>query len=173
MGTGTEKTPTDDDTGDQVAELQSITSLSLASWPLVHHPLSSGISALIVLCAAFFFGLLAASFAFGLLAFVVLALVMWRLWLPVRYRISANGIMQTVCGRDFHIAWRAVGEVRFSANGCVISRASFSSPVASLQSIVLDYAARPDQKLTRQEVETVMGMLIQRYAGQTVRNQDT
>jgi hypothetical protein len=38
---------------------------------------------------------------------------------------------------------------------------------------MLDYAARPDQELTRQEVETVMGMLIQRYGGQTVRNQDT
>jgi hypothetical protein len=161
---------TDDNDAD---DLQSINSISLASWPLVHRPLSSGIVFVVLAAAAVVLGLLADRLAFGVLAYCVLMLVMWRLWLPVNYRISGNGIVQTVCGRDFHISWRAVGEVRFSSHGCILSRASFASPFASLQSIVLDYAGRTEQNLTRQELETVLNQLIRRYAHRAIPSRGT
>mgnify|MGYP006989122826 FL=1 len=56
---------TDDNDAD---DLQSINSISLASWPLVHRPLSSGIVFVVLAAAAVVLGLLADRLAFGVLA---------------------------------------------------------------------------------------------------------
>lgn len=137
--------------------------LSLTCWPIVDRPLSTIVILIALLVVSFGLSLAASSWLYGLFSAVILASVLWRLWIPVTYRIGANGILQTVAGHDFHVAWRAVGKVRYSQNACVLYRASFASPFTSLQSVVLEYRSKVAQPMTPADVENRLRELVTCY----------
>ena len=147
--------------------------LSLKCWPLKHRPVSA--VAIFLAIVAFSLGLAYASssLAYGLSSVLILVLVLWRIWVPVTYRIGANGIVQTIWGRDFHIAWRAVGSVRYAQNACVLYRASFAAPFASLQTVVLEYGSEPDQPMSSVDVASRVHELVTCYAGPPEPTQNT
>lgn len=137
--------------------------LSLTCWPIVQRPMSTALILVALLVVSFGFSLAASSWPYGLFSLLILATVLWRLWIPVEYRIGANGIVQTIAGHDFHVAWRAVGNVRYSQHACVLYRASFASPFTSLQSVVLEYRSNAGQPMTPSEVENRLKELVTCY----------
>jgi hypothetical protein len=137
--------------------------LSITNWPMVRRPFFAGAVFLGITGFSAAVGFAAASVIYGLFSVLILMTVLWRLWVPVSYQVGSSGIVQRIWGRDFHIAWRAVGNVRYSRSACVLYRASFASPFASLQSVVLDYSSDPGASMDALEVESRVRRLIECY----------
>lgn len=143
---------------------RGVTQLEMTCWPLTHRPVFAVCLLVGVFLLAAVFGYITGSALYAGTSLLVLLLVLWRLWVPVRIRIGANGIVQTVAGREFHIAWRAIGSVRYAHGACILYRASFASPFTSLQTLNLDYRAHTAQGWTPAELESNIRSLISRYA---------
>ena len=82
--------------------------VTLATWPLRQEPMGSLVSLAIAGCVCWIVAWSSQRPWLGVLAGSVLALTLWRTWLPVTFEIGVAGVTQTVLGRRRRISWPAI-----------------------------------------------------------------
>ena len=111
----------------------------LFNWPLVQngwrslvHVLATGL----IVALAYY---LSASLAMTLLTGLVLVLATWRFWIPMRYRLTAEGIGQFGFGRRRLIPWPSIVRYEVLQNGVMLHFGRGESLLARLSTIYLDW----------------------------------
>lgn len=75
----------------------------------------------------------------ALLAVSALALSLWRFFLPVVFTLSADGVNESVLGRDRRIPWSAVRRYEIHPKGVLLSHRQDATWVDSFQGIFLPW----------------------------------
>jgi hypothetical protein len=94
--------------------------LRVVNWPLRDVPLEA--LAAVIVCAVVggVSGYLSSSWSMGVLAAVVLALAVWKLWFPIVCDLGPAGITLSVAGGQRHVAWRQIDQVRVWRRGVLL-----------------------------------------------------
>ena len=56
----------------------------------------------------------------GAMVAVLLAIILWRTWLPVRYTLGSGGVMQSVLGLKQRIPWLAIQRFDVRESGVLL-----------------------------------------------------
>jgi hypothetical protein len=142
-------------------------SLTIRCWPARERPVSVGCITAASAVVATFLGYTTGSTLYGMGAILIIQLVLWRVWTPIHYRIGDRGIVQTIFGHPFPIPWRAVGRVKFVDSACVVYRSNARSPLASMESVVIEFQGKESLGRGPEEVELALRELFGRYVGQS------
>ena len=119
----------------------------LFNWPLVQngwrsliHVLATG---LIVALAYYWSG----SLAMTLLTGLVLVIATWRFWVPMRYRLTAEGIGQFGFGRRRLIPWPSIVRYEILRDGITLHFGRDDSLLARLSTIHLTWGSDRERVL--------------------------
>lgn len=87
----------------------------------------------------------------GWAVFAVLAIVLWRFWLPVRYELGPQGIAQTVLGRTSHIPWTAILRFELRPRGVMLYPDSIITPLSPPRGLYLAWGRQKEAVLAHVE----------------------
>ena len=83
----------------------------------------------------------------GLLVFAALGLAAWRLWIPVRFEFSSNGVIQTVMGRRRRIPWAEFDRYEIRRRGVLLLADADPSPLGALRGLFVRWQNQRDELL--------------------------
>ena len=119
--------------------------MRLRSWPLVEGgPPTWRVGALAVIVATLV-GTTTGSVGLTSGAVLLLALAVWRFWVPVEYELGARGILQEVLGRQQRIPWRAIGRFTVCRDGVFLARDD--GPLEAFRGLYLPWGAHREDVL--------------------------
>jgi hypothetical protein len=121
--------------------------VTIDDWGLRDRPLASAAAMMLAAGASWLAGWATGSFAMGAVVVAVLAVVLWRTWLPVKYQLNGSGITQTVLGRRRRIPWTAVAGYEARETGAFVHGGTESGPVGALRGFLLPWGNRHEQIL--------------------------
>lgn len=75
----------------------------------------------------------------GSLIQIVLLLALWRLWLPVTYRLDRDGVVETVWKRWRHIDWLTITRVQIQNRGVLLIADRTNTPLAAIHGIFIPW----------------------------------
>lgn len=121
--------------------------LRLVNWPARDSPGE----ALLVLCCevaiATLAGSMSRSLAMACLAFGVLLLVTWRLWIPIRFDLGPAGVTQTVLGWRRSIRWSDIAAYEPRARGILLVPHAGSRQLAAVRGLYVRWNKQKEQLL--------------------------
>src|SRR5262245_54455348 len=94
----------------------------LVDWPLREEPIGSSLALALAAGAGWLAAWATGSAVMGILILALLALTLWRTWLPVRYQLGTGGVVQSVLGWDRRIAWLEIGRYELQKDGVIFFR---------------------------------------------------
>jgi hypothetical protein len=103
-----------------------------------------------------FVGAVAQSHLMGGLAFLVLSLAAWRLWVPVTFDLSSKGILQRTLGSQRWIPWRYVARFECHRSGVLLLADSEKSLLSPLRSVFIKWNGQ------KQEIQRVVTYYLDR-----------
>ena len=95
-------------------------SLSWRSWPLGQNILGGSILLISLSVAGMGVHFVTGQIHLALLAAAVLAIALWRFFLPVAFELNADGVNQWLFGRHKLIPWRAIRRYEVYSSGVLL-----------------------------------------------------
>jgi hypothetical protein len=86
----------------------------------------------------------------ALLAVAALALSLWRFFLPVDFTLSADGVSESLLGRDRRIPWLAIRRYEMYPKGVLLLPHADATPIDCFRGIFLPWGGH------RQEIVTLL-----------------
>ena len=83
----------------------------------------------------------------GVLAGILVAIGLWRTWLPVRLEIGAMGVTRTVLGRERRIPWSAIARTSRLTSGVMVFPEMESTPLEALRGFWIPFGRQRDEVL--------------------------
>lgn len=124
--------------------------VTLAVWPLRQRPGSSLVAVAIAAAVSWLVGWSWQPWAGGAAA-AILAVTLWRVWLPVTYEIGISGVTQIVLGRRRRIPWLAVRNYVVHADGVLLVPDAEVRPVSPLRGLFLPWLDQREKVLANVE----------------------
>lgn len=75
----------------------------------------------------------------GLLAFAVLAVAAWRLWIPVTFDFSLRGVTQTILRRRRRIPWNQIARYEVYPKGVLLLAEHARSPLSPFRGLFVGW----------------------------------
>jgi len=85
----------------------------------------------------------------GLLAAAVLAVGLWRFFLPVTYELNSDGVNQRVLGRHRCIPWNRIRHYEVNSRGVLLLPFSDRCPMDAFRGLYLPWGSRRDEVLAQ------------------------
>jgi len=119
------------------------------SWPLRENVLG-GLGVVVALSAAWL-GIhwITEQTHLALLAAVVLAVALWRFFLPTWFELNADGVSQWLFGRCRRIPWRAIRRYEVCSAGVLLLPHADRCPMDPLRGLYLPWGSRRDEVLAQ------------------------
>lgn len=121
--------------------------VSLLDWPLREEPLESSLVLALAAGAGWLAVWASGSAAMGVMIVGLLALTSWRTWLPVRYKIGAGGVVQSVLWSVRRIEWLEIGRYELQENGVIFFRDAEAAPLAALNGVYVRWGNQREKVL--------------------------
>ena len=119
----------------------------LVDWPLREEPIGSSLVLALVAGAGWLAVWATGSAVTGGVMFALLALTLWRTWLPVRYQLGAGGVVQSVLGWERRIAWLEIGRYELQDDGVVFFRDAEAAALAALNGVYMRWGNQREKVL--------------------------
>lgn len=116
--------------------------LTLRDWPLIDRPLGSLAAIGLAAALSWLVGWAIGSPLVGGAVATLLAVTLWRTWLPVRYELSGGGITQIVFGRRRRIPWTAIRQHEFRSDGVILVPDAELTPLSPLRGLYLHWGGQ-------------------------------
>jgi hypothetical protein len=116
--------------------------VTVTNWPLRDDGPAGWVLAVAASAAGPLAAWLAGSAAMGWLVAAVLAVALWRLWLPVTYEFGYRGITQSCLGRARLIPWRSLSRYEVYSGGVPLSADPDRSPLSALRSVFVCWGGK-------------------------------
>ena len=84
-------------------------------------------------------GVVAESGMMGGASFVALAIVAWRLWMPVTFEFRSRGVIYRVLGRSRQIPWTQIARYEVRPRGLLLLAEDDTSPLTLLRSLYISW----------------------------------
>ncbi len=81
----------------------------------------------------------------GWAVLVVLAITLWRFWLPVRYELGPQGISQVALGRATRIPWTAILNYEIRSRGVLLYPDAVLTLLSPLRALYLPWGRQGEQ----------------------------
>ena len=78
---------------------------------------------------------------------MLLAITLWRTWLPVRYQIGGGGIVQVALGRRRRIPWTAILRYEVRPGGVLLLPDAIVTPLSPLRGLYLPWGGQREAVL--------------------------
>jgi hypothetical protein len=121
--------------------------VTLRDWPLVDRPVGSlaaiGLAAAVSVLA----GWAANSPLAGGGVALVLAAILWKTWLPVRYELSGRGVTQSVLRWRRRIPWTAIRRHEIRTIGVLLVPDPVLTPLSPLRGLLVPWGRRKPEVL--------------------------
>lgn len=121
--------------------------VTLRCWLLRDRPLLSLAISLGVLLLAVLIYFASRNLLGTALSITALLVVMRRVWLPIRFRVDAQGIIRQVSGRSRRIPWSAIARYEICSRGVVLLPHGADYRLAAGQGLFVPWAGRKDEIL--------------------------
>src|SRR5262245_49012800 len=118
-------------------------------WPLRDRPLSSSLAVTLAAGASWLAAWTTDDPAAGAVMGVILALTLWRTWLPVRYQLGSGGVVQSVLGWRRRIAWMAIRRHELRWDGVLLFPDGVYTPLGPLRAIYVHWGSNRDAVLAQ------------------------
>jgi hypothetical protein len=125
--------------------------VTLFVWPMRQRPAGSLLAFALAAAASWLVGWSSQRLLLGLLAAAVLALTLWRTWLPVAYEVGIAGVTVIVLGRRRRIPWTAIRSYQVRDDGVLLSPDAQLTPLAPLRGLYLPWLHQRDKVLANVE----------------------
>ena len=119
------------------------------SWPLRENTLCAGLVLLGLAAAGIGIRQLTGATHLALLAVAVLAIALWRFFLPVQFELNADGVNQWLFGRCRQIPWKAICGYEVCSAGVLLLPRADRCPMDPLRGLYLPWGSRRDEVLAR------------------------
>lgn len=119
----------------------------LVDWPLRDEPMGSSLALALAAGAGWLAVWATGSAVMGVVIVVLLGATLWRTWLPVRYKIGAGGVVQSVLGWERRIAWLEIGRYELQADGVIFFRDAEAAPLAALNGVYVRWGNQREKVL--------------------------
>lgn len=125
--------------------------VSLVDWPLRDEPLGSSFALALAAGAGWLAVWGSGSGVMGVVIIGLLAVTLWRTWLPVRYQLGTGGVVQSVLGWKRRIPWLEIGRYELQADGVILFRDAEAAPLATLNSVYVRWGTQREKVLAMLE----------------------
>jgi len=125
--------------------------VTLRDWPLVDRPLGSCVAIGLAAALSCLAGWAASSAAVGVVVGLLLAITLWKTWLPVRYQLGGSGIAQQVLFWRRRIPWTAIRRHELRPHGVLLVPDAELTPLAPLRGLYLHWGNRKTEVLSHLE----------------------
>jgi hypothetical protein len=123
--------------------------LTIVDWPLRDQPVSASLALTLVAGATWLAVWATKSVVAGTFVAVVLAVTLWRTWLPVRYQLGSGGVVQSVLGWRRRIAWSAIRHYEVRTDGVVLSPDVAAPQLTSVRGLYLHFGSQQEAVLAQ------------------------
>jgi hypothetical protein len=111
--------------------------LRVVSWPLRDDWRRSCGLLLVILLVTALGGTLTGSFAMAALTLTIALTASWRLWIPVTFELSSQGIRRSVLGISRRIAWTQIGRSEPLLRGVLLLADAELTPLSTLRGLYI------------------------------------
>ncbi|MCA9187303.1 MAG: hypothetical protein R3E01_16410 [Pirellulaceae bacterium] len=111
--------------------------LELVNWPLRDQPRCSTTIIVAAVVVAALLTIAASSLWFGMIAFAMTLLSLWRIWLPVHVTLNARGVTQRVGWHQWRTPWSQYSRVVVDDQGVTLLANSAAAPITLLRSVYI------------------------------------
>lgn len=122
--------------------------LRLVNWPLRDDGVYAWTFVLLVVGLAVAAGVIARSSGTALLSLAIMAVAMWRMWVPVVFEFGPRGVHQSVIRSKRRIAWSAVRRCTLRKRGVLLTFSDDPSALASALGLYIRWGANKSELLT-------------------------
>src|SRR5438876_6620988 len=109
--------------------------VTIDDWPLRDRPVSSSLAITLAVGASWLVIWATRFPPVGGIVGALLALTLWRTWLPLRYELSAEGVVQSAFGWRRRIAWGTIRHYQPCRAGVLLSSDGADSPASPLRGL--------------------------------------
>ena len=120
------------------------------SWPLGESPIRSGLVLAGLLAAGLGVRGVTGHSSLALLAVAALTLSLWRFFLPVVFTLNADGVNESLLGRDRRLPWLAIHRYEVCPKGVLLLPYTDAAGVDSFQGLFLPWGGH------RQEIQALL-----------------
>jgi hypothetical protein len=107
--------------------------VTVGDWGLRDRPLGSSVAVTVAAGASWVAAWGTGNMLAGLLVAAVLAIILWRTWLPVRYQLSGSGVAQSIFGWRRQVPWTAIQSHEVKGSGVLLLADAGQSPLGPLR----------------------------------------
>jgi len=113
--------------------------MTIVDWPLRDRPISSSLALSLGAGASWLAGGATGIPAAGAVVGGILALTLWRTWLPVRYQLGSGGVVRSVLGWRRRIPWTAIRGHELRSDGVLLFGDGGATPLAPLRAFYVHW----------------------------------
>jgi hypothetical protein len=121
--------------------------VTVDDWGLRDRPLASLVAMTLAAGASWLAALGSGSLPAGIAVAIVLAVILWRTWLPVRYQLGSGGVTQSVLGWRRRIPWLAIQRFDVRESGVLLLADPAPTPLAPLRGLFLPWGNQREEVL--------------------------
>jgi hypothetical protein len=81
----------------------------------------------------------------GFLVAAILAGVMWRTWIPIRFELGVSGVTQSILGRRTRVPWVAILKYETRSDGVLLLHDATTTPLSPLRGLYVHWHDQRDQ----------------------------
>lgn len=122
--------------------------LTLRDWPLVDRPVGSWSALALAIGLSCLAGWAASSVALGMAVGLLLAITLWKTWLPLRYQLGGSGIAQQFLFWRRRIPWTAIRRHELRTGGVLLVPDHELTTLAPLRGLYLHWGSRKAEVLS-------------------------
>ncbi|HMC09838.1 MAG TPA: hypothetical protein VKH44_01055 [Pirellulaceae bacterium] len=116
--------------------------VTIVDWPLRDRPVGSSLALSLAAGASWLAVWATENAAAGGVVAALLAVTLWRTWLPVQYQLGADGVTQSVLGWRRRLAWTAIWHVDTRSDGVVLLPDATPTPLGPLRGVYLHWGGQ-------------------------------
>jgi hypothetical protein len=116
-------------------------------WGLRDRPLASSVAMTLAAGASWLVAQGTGNLAAGVAIAVVLTIILWRTWLPVRYKLGSGGVTESVLGWGRRTPWGAIQSFEVQESGVMLLADAAPTALAPLRGLVLPWDGRREEVL--------------------------
>ena len=125
--------------------------VTVNDWGLRDRPLGSSVAATVAAGMSWVAAWATDSLAAGLVVLAVLAIILWRTWLPLRYQLGSGGVAQSVFGWQRRIPWTEIGGFEVREGGVLLLADAVRTRLAPLRGFFLPWGSHREPVLAQLE----------------------
>jgi hypothetical protein len=121
--------------------------VTVVDWPLRDRPIASSLALSLAAGMSWLAGWAIDSPWAGAVVAGLLALTLWRTWLPLQYQLGSGGIIRSVFGWRRRIPWTAVFGHELRSDGVLLFADGGATPLAPLRAFYLHWGTQREAVL--------------------------